>query len=555
MADIDNKRDLEKVLKSFVFSKPGKLYKRKPYNKEQHRGDNEEFFKVMFQRDMTPLSESWFQKNDSKNKIDNETRIAWAKERNEQIKNGFGTIGPFSLKDACRLREMPADIEKHFNFDKIPKDFYNAMISFNDYDIYFQYKKTVRSPAKDLAEAQKHRDYAIDNNLTIRQGDYGSSAHCYYEENHKWNIILHHHGYYTTLGKVQVENRIIFRFCFPEYYDNWFSNKPTDEKPCMLEEQTKLIKFNSFYELTFDLIKLLQMNFVKWSRNIRPIPFQDWYDNYCQYDQKTKSIKQLSYEEIDYDYFVQLYTSNGEFKPTKAIIDRIFSFDDFYDKKLTQKKLDKNSLHKHNVHTVIFKDSVHFNITKFFNMKGISIQAPKKIIVTYGFEKYCNDNDLSLQIKKDKEREEHTKKLNIYNDTFTLVFHGEHILVDKRSKDIIQYLENKTGRDFETHVIETIKPIFDKFSKVNKIYLVSFGTYHNMELAGEKHYDDEHENEHIDRNTWEEILSIYEDCLTYPDEDFLRISYGWPEKGAEIFGVKRKGKELITFVEPYSIIL
>ncbi len=177
-----------------------------------------------------------------------------------------------------------------------------------------------------------------------------------------------------------------------------------------------------------------------------------------------------------------------------------------------------------------------------------------------------------IQTKKNQE-EEREKNLE-FNNKFTLMYQGKAVMKEKDKEDLIEYLENfipsdkklssvatvtstATATSFEQTIIKYVKPIFDNFDDVKKIYIAYWGRYFKYELAGQNcdiNYECEDKNlENIDEETWREITELYEDNLC-PDLDEKKIKreFGWPDRGGIILGVKRKKGELEVFTEDYE---
>jgi len=260
---------------------------------------------------------------------------------------------------------------------------------------------------------------------------------------------------------------------------------------------------------------------------------------------KVNKIEDL--QNIDYLFLVTKQTKDGVYSPTKAVIDRFYQ----YNYSSNKAKIDKTILKKAGVHTVQFKDSVHFNILEYFNLKDIKIKAPKKVIERYNYSKYCEDKIIVEKIKKEEE-EKLREELEIKADTYTLMQNGKVVLKDKRSYEIAEYFDKKTSLNLKKDAVNAMTSVFEAYPDIEKIELASFGTYYKYELAGESHYDTDCLNKHIDKNLLNNICELYDFYL--PSEEDLEVTFGWSERGFQVFGVRRKpkSKKLEAYVEDYD---
>lgn len=524
---------LEKILSSIMYDNKQKMKTSETYYHQNIKGvrHEQEF------RNITPTPEDVlntrypsriYSQDEIQKIITNETKL---------IENGFGKIEPVSYIEACKRRQFLEEYDVKFTL--IPEVLYNKMFVVGDYEVHIQYEDVCECPDKKRDEFLKnHKEYP----------DRYKNESLYADYKTEWNVILKHHGYQTRIATIRLRDFVEFRFVMKEYYSNWYWLKDlfTSDKNCILEKEIKTIDYE-YYELIEEFFKIINISEIQLQDS--DIPFQDRYD-FNQKDRNTKSVKELSEEQTDFKWFIQSQTKNGVYSPTRAVIDRIYP--DYYDwsKPKYGKNLDKKLLHKLDVHTVQMKDTVHFNIRKFFNINDIIIKAPKKVIERYGYEKNCANQEILKKIEAEKKAQEIRNKLFEYNDTFTLSFHGKVVLKSVRSEEIISYLQNKSTADMENEAIETVKPIFDAFPSIDSIELATFGTHYMYELAGEKHFDTDCNNTHIDRKIWEQIDELYSDNLYAPDENVLEIRYGWSERGAQAFGVKRtKDGNLEIYVE------
>ena len=176
-------------------------------------------------------------------------------------------------------------------------------------------------------------------------------------------------------------------------------------------------------------------------------------------------------EELEFEWFVQQEIKDGVYRPEGVTISK-WIYDGF-----PAFKNDKNLLKKLGVHTVQLKSDAHFNVPGYYNMSGISIKAPKKVVERYGFEKYCENKEIVKKIKEEKEQRKQEYKAREYNSKFTLMQHGKVIKNNVDYDIIIDYLNNfvpsskmptdkskKTSSNIEDEIIKCIKPVFDDLS-------------------------------------------------------------------------------------------
>lgn len=484
------------------------------------------------------LDENFWKNYDREGRISKEERERWTREAEEIDKLGFGKIGPYTLEEACTSRKFPS--EKDIKFDLIPEKLHNKKFSLGDFEVHVQYEYVLDMNRKELDE------FITKYNKNKKSGRYEAYKRHYVRNTTQWNIILKHHGYHHVIGRIRLNDSIQFEYCMKERWGNWpwLEKLFNKEKNCIMDEEIKSIDYN-YYESIEEFFRTLDVESLKLEDS--DIPFQDWY-NHNQHDRKTKSTVELSVEQTDFEWFVKSQSKDGVYSPTRAVIDWIYP--NYYEKPKYGKNLDKNILKKLGIHTVQLRDSVHFNLKKFYSLDGIKIKAPKKVIERYGYEKYCESAETIKKIEAERAAEKKKAELEKYNNTFTLMFHGKVVLKEKQSEKIIEWLENKNTVDMEKEAVSCVKPIFDAFPSIEKIELATFGTHYRYELAGENHFNTDCENGQIDREIWEQVMELYEGNLYAPDEKLLEIKYGWPERGANAFGVRKtkKGK-LEVYVE------
>ena len=457
---------------------------------------------------------------------------------------GFSEKKPISLEEASKKRSLPPSEElEKIKFDCISEHLYNKKIQIEDFTIHIQH-----SYEKSLTDRYSRRNSNSDFFKEIKQYEKKSQpplCKCVHKD--EWNIILEYHGYFVNIGNVTLEDTSKFYYAMNKnQYDFWFGGSEiaknlSDVTPCIMEDYEREVTYKEFLECTLELIKLLNEITTELSDGDLDFQYKYIYD-----DMKVNKIENL--QNIDYLFLVTKQTKDGVYSPTKAVIDRFFGYRRFNDKKL----IDKTILKKAGVHTVQFKDSVHFNILEYFSLKDIKIKAPKKVIERYNYSKYCEDKTIVEKIKEEEEEEKLREELEIKADTYTLMQNGKVVLKDKRSYEIAEYFDKKTSLSLKKDAINAMTSVFEANPTIDKIELASFGTYYKYELAGETHYNTDCLNKHIDKDLFNNICELYDFYL--PSEEDLEVTFGWPERGFQVFGVRRKpkSKKLEAYVEDYD---
>ena len=448
--------------------------------------------------------------------------------KNEIRRDYFGSNndrGPFSFQDIVTWKQH---IPSKFEF--VPKELYNKRVKINnDFSIIFQYIE----------------DYPtdIDNRDDFKNGERRE----YYHFIRHLNIISCYKGLYLKIGdyhenySLTVEN-YSNKNTKKSLFNNNFYNKFTEQKPYYVKEFTFKIGYN-FYKNIEEIVNSLDLE--KMNITESDIDNQHWYNSYQ--NEFGKSIEQYTTEQLDWKYFIEKEIKNGIFKPEKATIDNI----------LTVYAPPKNLLKELGVHTVRLRSNCHFDVHTTFDLKGIKIIAPKSVLNGYhGMDKYCQDDKLLEQIKKEEEQKKRDQELEEYNDTFTLMQHGKVVLEAKRSSDIIYHLENLNITNVEDKIIKSVQPIFDNIPKVKKLYLATWGYHWEAELRGERKDLDEDVYDYntlvMDKETIKEVYELfYNNMECVPDEKIIEIKYGWPELSYNILSVEKTRGKLNVVVENY----
>jgi len=419
-------------------------------------------------------------------------------------------------------------------FKGIDKQFRNKVFDFGDYKLHIQYY--IYNHDKD--EIKKR----IDDFNAKTDYRYNYSTILYGNETEVYTFLISYNGYYKKIGQVETTKSTEIEYYSKDGFNRNFgrttiANNYTPEKNCILKSISLSINYNNFNVELFNIIDNLTLNNTK-PDNLPFINSYPWVDN--SYGIKRIDINELN-KKVDINFFILNDTEDGVFKPTQMFINDIVPL-------LGTKK----NIKKIGIDTIKLTSKEYFNIKYHFNLKDIIVKAPKSVVAKYNLEKYIKDDKIIKQIKKEQEKLEKLEKLSKYNDTFDLVFHGKVIKKSVSSYDIIHYLENKKNTNLEKNILKSFKKIFDKFTEIKKFYLCDFGTFYKYELSGERYFNTDISNEHISNDILNEIYDFYEDDLIYPDETYINIMYGIPERGGLKLGIKKVGKSLKFFTEDYN---
>lgn len=459
--------------------------------------------------------------------------------KNQEGGKPWSVIGPFSEEEAFIFREFPqTKYRKNLEADYIPKELYNKKFIIGDFEVSVSYKEW-NDKSDDGAEYS------------------GGYAYVYRYLYKQWGVFVKYHGCYLNMGKIKTTINTEAYRCKPSQ-TNWSWIKPTLKKPYILKETSMSLEYQKFNKIT-DFFKTLDISTLE-LKNIT-IPHQEWYDH----NQKNgKSINDLSLEEKDVNWLISSEIKDGVYRPEKHTIDNLLFNSKNY-KIVLANKWDKKLLQKLGVHTVQLRADAHYNVPSYFDMKGIKIKAPQKVIERYNMEKYCIDDAVVEKIKAEKKKAEDEEKARDYNNKFTLMQHGKVIKTNRDKEDIIEFLENfvpasvikadkkVNSESIEDGIISTVKPIFDAFENVDKLYIAYWGRYFKYESCGELKdidYDCESMNQEcIEEDDWEQISELYSDNLCPDlDEKVVENKFGWPDRGGIILSVERGPKNKLSVV-------
>jgi hypothetical protein len=336
------------------------------------------------------------------------------------------------------------------------------------------------------------------------------------------------------------------KYVVPEQtnWGNWLTFTP--DKPYMLGEDISYLRFSETDGIR-DIINAINLGEVELEN--QDIDFQPWYS--YDFDKNYKPLIKYTAKNIDADWFIESEVKDGVYKPEPNTVKNIISsYGEYFDKDL---------LVKHKVHTIQLRTTAHFDVARTFNIpKGCKINASKVIITLYGYEKFCGDDKMISEIKKEKSKEIAKAKSIIENNKFTLMKNGKVIINNKDKYEIITYLEKFTAKDVDSKILDDIKPIFDNFD-IEKFYICYWGVYDKYEMRGHKcdlnFETNSLNNEVIDSDILEQIYSLYEDSIPYLDEREINLVYGTPDMGVQVLGVlKNKKGKLETFIEDYDLL-
>lgn len=446
----------------------------------------------------------------------------------------FNKIGPYSENEVKTLDYMNRPEFKKLVVDFIPKELYNKTFKLGDFEITVQHN---------FVDTSTPSDYDF--------GSYGTKTY-YFRTEETWIVILNYHGVYQRLGTYRQMSTITSDLCKPTQ-TNWFHIKPSVKKPYILKELQVNFDYNSIADLK-DFFNGLKIS------ELITTPMKIGKQDYYQFNNPKGSLtlREYTHKNIDFKWFVENETKNGIYTPEKSTIDRfLFMWMDYGIP--IPKQIDKNQLKDLGIHTVQLRSDSHYDIANYFNLKGIKIKAPQKVIEKYRYEKYCINDEMVAKIKKEKAIEKAKEEEYIYNNQFTLMQHGKVIKENVQKEDIINYLErySATNENFDQKICQGVKPIFDEFPNIKKLYIAYWGTFYKYESAGhrcELSYECDGMNNHISEEDLEQINELFEEARYVDiDENALEVKYGWEERGGTIIGVERDSKnKLKIFTEDYD---
>jgi len=437
--------------------------------------------------------------------------------------------GPFSLEVVKKIPENIIPDEYKFNIDE---DFYNKSIKIGEYKLHIQKYNKASDTSKDIIEfnnyIKKIREDKL--NITISSG----MKRLYHSENDYVFFILEYHNHLKVIGKVNMYKTVKIEYYSKEAFEKNYGFKDislfSNNINCMVDEYRIDIKFENFYNKTNDIIK--QLKDIDKSELVEcDLPKMSWWNFSFSDDDDVTTIDVLN-KNIDFDFFIKQEISNNIFKPSK-----------FFIKNIVYNIKKKINLNKFNIKTIKLLTTVPFDIREYFIFDNINIIASDKIVEEYSLQEWVNIKQKNI-LEKKKKIEEKKIKLEIYNDTYDLMFHGKIVKSDISSKDLIDYLENKNKLNFKKELIKSCKTLFDNIN-IDKIYLVSFGQYYKYELSGLYYCDYDDLNTHIDDELMNQV-ELYFDDMLWPDEQYLHLEYGIPEREGFLFGVKRTKKGVMS---------
>jgi len=270
-------------------------------------------------------------------------------------------------------------------------------------------------------------------------------------------------------------------------------------------------------------------------------------------------------DNVDVLGFLGQYVTDGVFKPepeTKKLYnnlqrERLDEFHEEYGFYAPFPDHIRLALKQLNVHTIRLRSKVHFDVKNYHDIEGMKIKAPKKVIEKYDLEDYCADEKIVQKLKEEEEARKKAEELEIHMNTYSLVQHGKTILDNVQKWEIVRYLENIDVNSIDNRIIETVKPLFDEYEEVDKIYLAYWGTFFKYELAGERielDFETDSQNiKHLGVELYNKTMEFHSDCYNIPlSERIVELKWGWTERGATILGVERCGNSFYIFTEDYD---
>ena len=255
--------------------------------------------------------------------------------------------------------------------------------------------------------------------------------------------------------------------------------------------------------------------------------------------------------EVNLDFFIEMFTEKGVYKPNKKVVDKLFlSFNN-------ELKTKAKSLKDLGVDIVQFKNNTAYDITKFYDLAGVSIKCSESVLKNSpNLRKFHINQELAKNVskkeKEDKIRIERERVEKIANDTYTLYQFGIPILKDVRSYEIEEYIKNKNKNNFQKQAISAAKKVFEASSEIDVIYFMHYGIYTYTEMAGEKfaHYEDlEYINKLKNNKLPKRVVTLLNlEEITFPFFDKYDDNITF-ESGATFIGVKKSGDNYVVIYE------
>ena len=441
--------------------------------------------------------------------------------------------GPLSWEDATKDRPLPKKQLQKLAPIFIPQELYNKQFRIGpDTEMFIAYRDQFEPD--DPEERGRFEGYGC------------RSVRC--SRNKEWNIIAKYRGVYFKLAAFKLSIDYEMNECKPTQTNyHWLS--PTEEKPYVMRH---IIYRNDhdYQEGIKEFIEALNPEELELQDN--PLDFQSWYSGYG--DDKPKSLSEYSQEEIEIERIILEDTKDGLYKPSGFAANTLSHY--FGDQGGLLRKL--------GIHTVHLRGTCHFGISSRFDLEGIKVKAPKKIIEKYGLEKYCADDKVVETLKREQEERDRKSANKRRNNKFTLMQHGKVVMENQDKEKIISYLESfypstedvPSGKDMlEKEFVDAFKPLFDEYPEVNSYNICYWGRYPNAELAGERcNVNYATQNEGFTREMEEEFYEVASEVGVTDGE--LEGRYGVPDKhGNQLIIQRNPNGKLTLVVEYYDLTL
>lgn len=255
------------------------------------------------------------------------------------------------------------------------------------------------------------------------------------------------------------------------------------------------------------------------------------------------AIKQANCKYLDLKSIIEPEITKGVFKPTPETIEIFLKSPVGVEMNYPLKDL--------GVHTIHMRGNAYFSATKYFDLDGVKIKAPKKVIKDYSYEKYAVDQKMAQTILKEKQDRIDRENRITENNKFTLMRKGV-VIFEHIDKNIVQeYLDGYVASDtdepveFDKFTLNEYVPLLKKFN-IDRYELVYWGTYFRYELAGERcdfNYED------LNKHLSEDIIHEIDEEVFATDEKLIEHNYGWPERGASLLVIIKNDKGEYELVE------
>lgn len=464
----------------------------------------------------------------------------------EKLHNGLWFNSEQLLKSEVAFDTNIGFVYPHENIpDKWGSSKYDVKISLQRYfnAIIKKYGKEYNRVCKKF-KIEDYTFYILSDTQIIKRNYYRTDNK---DEYRYFNVYMEYKGY----------TKMVFSMCFSEIYtdkqdgDSFYVEDMTEENKDKRSSTHQKWYFEGYYTV---------LHFMKNVENIELLDY-NFKDVFGEWELKRKDeysggmypknldINTEETKSLDLNHFIEMYTSNGIYKP-KSEFFKIF-------KSPSKPKLQGKKLKDLGVKVIDFSKNTIYDIDMYYDLEDVVIKCHVSLIKEHqDLAKYHRNKEKALDVvRKEKERQEEIKRQEqeeIKRDTYSLYQFGVPILKDVRSSVIEDYLTNKNNEKFNQQAISAAKKVFSVTDEIDTIYFMRYGIYTYTECAGEKFvsYEDiDSINELKGNKLPKNVIELCnQDVIDFPyfNEDDISIDF---EKGATYIGVKKIGNNYTVIYE------